>query len=438
MTSSLKQLKIAAFLMPGFTSQSWRHARLRADYPFSLDYYIESAQVAERGLFDTVFIADSPVFPEAPDAVVARMATVSLFEPLSLLSAVAAHTRAIGLIYTASVSDYPPALLARQVASLDHISGGRAGWNLVTSYGPSSRQLGLPDNRKDDNSYARASEFIEVVRGLWDGFEDDALVRDQETGVFADLSRIHPLAHSGPYYPDVRGPLRIARPIQGHPVIAQAGASEDGRAFAAQTADVVFCNCLSIESGRAFHSEIKQRAAAAGRDPEAIKIMPGCSIVWGETDEAAESRLDEISKLFPVEVAVENLMLDLHGYDIDAPFPTDLPAASFSVGHQREITRYATQNGLTIRQTAQRLAVGNKHRVLAGSTTTIADDLEHWIRQGACDGITLMAPFGVEGFNDFVTHVVPELQRRGLYREAYEGRTLREHLGLARPRNRYT
>ncbi|QRF61737.1 NtaA/DmoA family FMN-dependent monooxygenase [Variovorax paradoxus] len=437
MNAPSRQLRIAAFIMPGFTSQSWRHPALPSDFAFNLAQYVECAQIAERALFDTVFVADSATFPEAPDAVVERMASVSLFEPLTLLTAIAARTQRVGLIYTASVSDYPPALLARQVASLDHLSGGRAGWNLVTTYGPSSRQLGLPADKSEDDSYARAAEFVEVVRGLWDGFEDDAILGDKASGLYADLARIHRLEHDGRYYPGVRGPLRIARPVQGHPVIAQAGASQAGRDFAAQTADLVFCNCLSIESGRAFYADLKGRVAAAGRNPHSLKIMPGCSIVWGETDALATEKFEQIASLFPIGVAVENLMLDLHGHPLDSPFPTDVAPARFSVGHQKEITQFAVANGLTLRQTAQRLAVGNKHRVLVGSTQTIADDLEHWLRTEACDGITLMAPFLAQGYAEFADHVVPELQRRGLFRSAYDGSTLREHLGLPRPPNRW-
>ncbi len=431
-----RQLKVAGFVMSGFTAQSWRHPGLPSETAFHLDYYVRSAQIAERGLFDTLFVADVPTFPAAPDAVVARMPSVSLFEPLSLMSTLAAHTRRVGLVYTASVSDYPPALLARQLASLDHLSGGRAGWNLVTTYGPSSRQLGLPDDKAADDSYARADEFVEVVRGLWDAFEDEALVRDKASGIYADLSRIHRFQHTGHYY-QAEGPMRIARPVQGHPVIAQAGASDAGRDFAARTAELIFCNCLSLESGQEFYADIRRRALAQGRDPDALRVLPGCSVIWGETDAIAQEKLQAIAELFPIGVAVENLMLDLHGRPLDEPFPADLPAARFSVGHQREITRFAVQRGLTLRQTAQQLAVGNKHRLLVGSTRTIADDLETWLRAGACDGITLMAPYLADGFAEFADHVVPELQRRGIYRQAYSGPTLRHHLGLPRPANRF-
>lgn len=431
-----KQLHIAAFIMSGMTSQSWRHESIKSDAGFDIDFYLEYGRIAEEGLIDALFLADGATFPNLPDAVVQRLSSVTLFEPATLMTAIAARTTHVGVIYTASTSDNEPNALARQVASLDHISRGRAGWNLVTSYGPGSALLGLPADGEREKRYERAAEFHQVVTGLWDSFEDDAFVLDKAAGRYVDPGKIHRLNHKGQYY-TVPGPLKMARPVQGHPVIAQAGASEAGRELGARTADVIFCTNLSLDDGKAFYADMKARAVRHGRHPDDIKILTGCGVVWGETDAEANEKLDEISSLFPVEVAVENLSLGLADYDPDLPFPRDLPVSKFSVGHQRAITSFAIANNLTIRQTAQRLAVANKHRTIAGTAKTIADNFEEWIENDACDGIVLMSPYLLAGFTDFVRHVVPELQRRGLYRTAYEGKTLRENLGLRRPANRH-
>lgn len=437
MSTAGKQIRFAAFIMSGFTSQSWRHPSIAAGAGFDPEFYIRYGKVAEQGYFDTLFLADGATFPAASDEVVQRMSSVTLFEPATLMSTIGAHTKHVGLIYTVSVSDSEPSALARQLASLDHLSGGRAGWNLVTTYGPGSRHLGLPPSKEQDDSYSRAAEYHDIVTGLWDGFEDDAFVHDKASGIYFDINKLHRLGHKGRYY-ETAGPLRIARPVQGHPVIAQAGASERGRDFGASTADLIFCNCLSLPYAQEFYADIKARADRAGRNPDNVKVMPGCGVVWGETDAIAQEKLDEISDLFPVDVAIENLQMGLTGYDPDQPFPTDLPPSKFSIGHQRAITAFAVENGLTLRQTARRLAVANKHRSIAGTAKTIADSFEEWITQDGCDGFTIMSPYLIDGFEDFVRHVVPELQRRGLYRSAYEGKTLRENLGVPRPANRYT
>ncbi|WP_449396110.1 LLM class flavin-dependent oxidoreductase [Devosia riboflavina] len=430
-----KQLHIAAFLWAGATSQSWRHPSIDPGCGFDIDYYIRYGKVAEEGLIDALFLADGATFPGGPDSVVQRLSSVSLFEPATLMTAIGAHTDHVGLIYTASSSDNEPSALARQVASLDHITHGRAGWNLVTTYGPGSRHLGLPPDERETR-YDRANEFHEVVTGLWDSFEDDAFVHDQESGIFVDTTKVHRLNHKGKYY-ETTGPLKVARPPQGYPVIAQAGASEAGKNLGARTADIIFCNNLSLEYAQEFYADIKTRAVSFGRSPDDVKVLTGCGVVWGETDEIANAKLDEISNLFPVEVAVANLSIGLEKYDPDEPFPRDLPPAAFSLGHQKAITSFALANDLTIRQTALRLAAANKHRSIAGTAKTIADNFEQWLEAGACDGIVLMSPYLLDGLSDFVQHVVPELQRRGIYRKEYEGKTLRENLGLKRPPNRH-
>lgn len=432
-----RQLRLAAFLYSGQTSQAWRHPDISAHDRLDIDYFVDYAKTAEAGLFDTLFLADSTIVPKAPDHVVEAMWSVSQFEPVTLMSHLAAHTAHIGLTYTASVSDYDPALLARQAASLDHVSKGRAGWNLVTSNGPSTARLGIPEDEDHDLRYERAYEFYRATTALWDSFEDDAFIVDKARGVYLDIARLHRPRLDGRWY-KITEPLRLGRPPQGYPVIAQAGSSPAGRDFGARIADTMFCSNLTLEGAQAFYKDVKQRAVNHGREPDDIKIITGTGVIWAPTRAEAEDKADIIAALHPIDVAVRNLGINMDGYDLDGPFPAvNRNAPERSAGRAKVITDYAIANGWTIRQAAQRLASTLTHRLVTGTTTDIADQIEEWFEAGAADGFVIMSPFLLNGFRDFVTHVVPELQRRGLYRTAYEGRTLRENLGLKRPANQY-
>jgi FMN-dependent oxidoreductase (nitrilotriacetate monooxygenase family) len=434
--ASSRQMKLAAFIYQSDTSQAWRHPTVSEQQMFDVNKYIEYARVAEDAKFDALFLADTGAPPRLKDETMSRLSSLSIFEPLTLMCALATHTRNVGLVYTASATYTEPYNIARQVASLDHLSGGRAGWNLVTAYSPTQAAnfggVVVPEHAQ---RYARAEEFYEVVSGLWDSFEDDAFIRDKATGRFVDPAKLHYLDHKGTYY-SVEGPLRIARPVQGHPVIAQAGASEEGRALGARIGNLIFCTNLALEDGQSFYADMKRRAVGFGRSPDDIKIMTGVGIIWGETDEEAQRKFDEISRLYPTDVAIQNFGFDLSQYDPDEKFPLDLPLSRGSQGHQRAITDFAVRHDLTIRQTAQRLAATSKHRVVLGSATTIADQLEEWFLNDACDGFVILSPFLLEGFKDIARYVVPELQRRGLFRKEYEGKTLRENLGVGRPAHR--
>ncbi|ODT66039.1 MAG: hypothetical protein ABS75_29100 [Pelagibacterium sp. SCN 63-23] len=431
-----KQLRLITFPLTGAASQSWRHPDVTAhNGPLDIDYYIEFATTAERGLFDALFLYDGAGVRLDFKGVAERIWSVSAFEPVTLLSAIATQTEHIGLIYTASIADNEPSVLARQSASLDHISHGRAGWNIVTTPGPGATNLGIPADEDHDERYVRAREFYDVVSGLWDSFEDDALVRDKQSGIFTDLSKLHRLNHKGKYYTSA-GPLRVERPVQGHPVIAQAGSSGAGLDFGTAVSDTLFSVNLSIEAGQAYFKDVKARALAHGRQPDDVKIISGVGIVWGETQEEAESSFDEITALWPLDVALGNLGMNLDGYDLDGPFPEN-PEVRFSQGKSRAIINYAHSNGWTIRQTAYRLAASLGHRILVGTTQSIADDFEAWFKGEATDGFVTIFPHALKGLNQFVDNVVPELQRRGLFRTAYEGSTLRENLGLPRPANRH-
>ncbi len=441
MPAAKRQLHLAAFNHGGMYGQSWRHPLVASDGDFSLEYQTAFAQAAECGLFDALFMADESSLARPPNEtdMLQRMSSVTGFEPITLMTALAARTERIGLMFTASSTYYEPYNLARLVGSLDHISGGRAGWNLVTSNNINEAPnygRALPPHA---DRYARAREFHDVVTGLWDSFDDDAFCRDKASGIYVHPDRIHALNYQGEHF-QVRGPLKMARPPQGFPVSAQGGASEEGRQVGAASADVIFSAAHFMDDAQAFYTDIKTRAERVGRHPDDIKILPGVAVVWGSTAAEAEDKFDAISRLWPLTIAIQGITgaigLDISQYSPDEPFP-DLPLSHGIQGHQRAITEFARRHRLTIRQTAQRLSASIKHRSLVGTTQMIADDLEAWFRAEACDGFITMLPYQLQGLREFTAHVVPELQRRGVFRTAYSGRTLRDHLGIPRPASRY-
>ncbi|WP_326950432.1 LLM class flavin-dependent oxidoreductase [Amycolatopsis sp. NBC_01307] len=431
-----RQLHLNAFVMPnGHHEAAWRHPTTDPRRARTLQHYVDIARTAERGKLDSLFLADG----------VALWGNVkhnshSHFEPLTLLSALAASTVHIGLIATASTTYNEPYHLARKFASLDHLSGGRAGWNIVTSAGiDEARNFNLAKRPSHASRYERAEEFIEVVKKLWDSWEDDAALVDRETGVYADTDRIRPIAHDGPHF-QVRGPLNIERPPQGHPLLVQAGSSETGKEYAARHAEAVFTAQQTFAEGKAFYADVKGRLAKYGRTPDEIKILPGILPILGRTEAEARRREAELNALITPEYGLRQLskMLDhdLTGYPLDGPLPE---VGSFTEGGQSRfelVVGLARREDLTIRQLLERLAGGRGHRVFAGTPVQVADELEAWFTGGAADGFNIMPPTLPGGLDDFVDLVVPELRRRGLFRTAYTGSTLREHYGLARPVNR--
>lgn len=431
--SEKKQLRLAGFIYSGANSQSWRIPEFTAHDSLDIDYFIEYAQLAESAGIETLFLADGASFPSGTEAETRSLWSVSSFEPVTLMSAIAARTSRIGLIYTASVSDNEPTHLARQLLSLDHISRGRAGWNVVTTPGPGSWNLGIhtPDDGPD--KYRRARAFLEATTALVDSFEDDALPRNKETGTYVDLEKVHYPNIQNDYY-RVTQPLKVERSPQGRPVIAQAGTSPEGLAFGAETADVIYCANYSIEAGQRTWSRIKDHAVAVGRSPDDIVILTGAAVVWGETQAEAERKLDQVASLWPIEIAMQNMAIDFPGHDLDDPFPEDY-VPRFSKGRSDAIAHYALSNGLTIRQTAHRVSVGLGHRPVVGTTKSIADDFEAWLDASATDGFALIQPRLIHGLRDVVDHVIPELKRRGIFRGHYPEITLRGNLGLQRPRN---
>ena len=435
-----KQLHLGAFMRPvGIHTAWWRYPSAYADANFNLKHIVRFIQTLERGCFDAFFMADHLAVLNMSMDALKRSGTATSFEPLTLLSALAMVTERIGLIATASTTFDEPYHIARRFASLDHISAGRAGWNVVTTANPDAAlNFGRDDMMEHDARYDRAREFHDVVTGLWDSWADDAWLRDKESGIFFDPAKMHVLAHKGEHL-SVRGPLNIARPVQGWPVIVQAGASEAGRQLAAETAEVIFGSSRTIEDARRFYADVQGRMAALGRAPGSLKILPGALVIAGRTMAEAEEKRRLLDSLVHPESGLPNLSMrlgvDASAFDLDAPLP-DIPETNAGQSSRATLVELARRDGLTVRQLAQ-LVGGYGGLQMVGTAESIADEMQAWLESDACDGFNIMFHTVPEGLDDFVGLVVPELQRRGIFRKAYEGTTLREHLGLARPGNRF-
>ncbi|WP_431283645.1 LLM class flavin-dependent oxidoreductase [Humitalea sp. 24SJ18S-53] len=435
-----RQLHLGAFMRPVVIhTGGWRYPGAWPDANFNFPKLVRLIQTLERGKFDAFFMADHLALLNMPVESLRRSHTVTSFDPLTLLPALAAVTERIGLIATASTTYNDPYHVARKFASLDHISNGRAGWNLVTTANPDAAlNFGHDEHMAHGERYKRAREFHDVVTGLWDSFADDAFIRDVDSGVFWDPSRMHVLNHEGPEL-KVRGPLNVARPVQGWPVIVQAGASDAGRQIAAETAEVVFAAGGPIADAQAFYADVKRRAARAGRDPDGIKIMPGCLVVVGETLDEARAKRALLDSLVHEDSAMGSLTValgvDARQFDPDGPLP-EIPETEGGKSGRARAIAMAKRDNLTVRQLAQRLG-GYGGNAMVGTPATIADEMETWLDGHACDGFNIMFPYVPGGLDDFVTMVVPELQRRDLFRTDYTGTTLRDHLGLKRPPNRF-
>lgn len=439
------ELRLGAFFNPtGHHVASWRHPGAQADAGINFRHYVEIAQTAERAKFDMVFLADNVCVRDANMEALSRSAQyIANFEPITLISALAAVTDRIGLTCTASTSYNEPFHIARKFASLDHISGGRAGWNLVTS-GMAAEALNFNRDAHYGHAerYERANEFAEVVTALWDSWDDDAFVRDKDSGRFFDPAKLHTLNHKGKHF-KVRGPLNVPRPPQGRPVIVQAGTSDDGMDVAARFAEVIFSANLTMESCQQYFKEVKTRAQDKfGRNPDHLKVMPGLSCYIGRTEQEAKEKYDYQNSLMHPVVAREILStvlggVDLNPYDFDGPLPDNLPMSNASQSTFKYVTELAKNDNLTMRQIAQVVAGARAKLVMVGTAKQLADRMEQWFVEEAADGFNIMPPYLPGSLDDFVELVIPELQRRGLFRIEYTGKTLREHLGLPRPPSRY-
>ncbi|GGK07041.1 LLM class flavin-dependent oxidoreductase [Pseudomonas matsuisoli] len=425
-----RQMHLGLFLLgTGSHTAGWR-------YPGALDSFVDFAaiqkigQIAERGLFDLIFMGDNlNADPKAHPSYTLRL------EPLTMLAALATSTRHVGLGATVSTTYSDPFTVARAFASLDFISGGRAAWNAVTTSNPViGANFGTvhPDHAR---RYEMAGEFVDVVKQLWDGWADDAVVADRKSGLYIDPQKVRAIDHEGEFF-KVKGPLNISRAPQGHPVVLQAGGSEAGLQMAAKSADVAFSVVQDIDEARASYADLKKRLPSFGRRPEDVTVLPGVMPVVGRTDKEARDKLNELQGYIgdgkAMAVLAERLGQDFSGYDLDAPVPEmDLPDTYHAF--TRVLLSKARREKMTLRDLYSLTAAARGHWVICGSPETIANTLQEWFETRAADGFNIMPPYFHEGFEDFVDGVVPILQERGLFRRQYEGSTLREHLGLARP-----
>lgn len=421
----------------------WRHPGAFMGSGVDFAQAVEVARTAERGLFDLLFLSDgAAVSAFGSDEAKGRMAKAVKFEPMTLLSALAAVTRHLGLVATSTTTYNEPYTLARQFASLDQISGGRAGWNLVTS---NNEAEALNYNRDKHISHAdrydRAVEFAEVVLGLWDSWEDDAFIREPESGVFLDPAKLHALEHRGKHF-TVRGPLNVPRSPQGRPVLVQAGASDTGRDLAARTAELVFTAQTTFEQGQEFYRDVRARLAKFGRRQDEVRIMPGFYPVVGRTEAEAREKFDRLQSLIHPSVGIAILehtigVPNLDRHPLDGPVP-EMADTNGPLSRQRLLLEAARRENLTLWQLCLLNAGPRGHLMAVGTAAQVADVMEHWFRNEAADGFNVMPAWLPGSLDDFVLMVVPELQRRGLFRTHYEGRTLRENLGLPWPENRWT
>jgi N-acetyl-S-(2-succino)cysteine monooxygenase len=426
---------------------AWRHPDSWSDnLVMDLDHFISIAKTAERGKFAGIFLPDGNGVRQMDRPELFRAVSPAdrpaIFEPVTLLSAISQHTSHVGLAATATTTYEEPFHLARKFASLDHLSGGRAAWNIVTTSDPDdSKNFGFDDHLARDRRYPRAMEFIEVVKGLWDSWAEDAFVQNRETGDFLDPSRVHVLNHEGEYF-KVSGPLNVARPIQGYPVLFTAGQSEAGRELAAKQADCLFTVAMTKKDAVALFNDVKGRLAKYGRTPEMLKIFPCVSAYVAPTAEEAEALYTQITELILPNVGVQflskTLMMDLSGCDIDGPVPEiDMQEVVGLDSVRKLAAAFIKANNLTVRQAYQTLMPLNGGPMFKGNPIQVADMIEDWYVSGACDGLMVTTPVSPKVLENFVELVVPELQRRGIMRTEYAGSTLRENLGLSLPPSRF-
>ena len=415
----------------GHHNAAWRHPESPVERLSDIRYYEEVAQLAERGKLDAVFLADG----HAPNNITDGPRW--FLEPITMLTAMARATERIGLICTVSSTFYTPFHAARLMASLDHISGGRTGWNVVTSmFDVEARNHGYEAMPGHAERYARADEFIQAVLQLWDSWDDGAMLNDRH-GDYVDASRVRPIHHHGAHFL-VDGPLTVPRPPQGHPVLFQAGASEHGRALAGKYAEAIYAVAYDLPSAQAYYRSIRDSVKAAGRDAP-VPILPGLVTYVGSTEAEAKAKQRELDELLPAESSLRQLQLfidqDCMNWELDGPVPPLPPLEEFTgpKGRYATVLRIIETEQPTVRQLLGRLAAGGGHCTMVGTPEQIADKMEDWYRKGGADGFNLMPPTQPGSVEDFIEHVIPILQQRGLFRQDYEHTTLRGHLGLQRP-----
>ena len=437
-----RQMHLGVFIYPGgHHIAAWRHPNMQANRITELDYYRETAAIAERGKFDLYFVGDGLNARERGNKVMGQVAINNL-DPVSIVSAIAGMTERIGLVATLSTTYNEPFSIAAKFATLDHLSGGRAGWNIVTTLDDKAAlNFSRVEAMEKTLRYERARAFVDAVTGLWDSWEDGAVVADPASGQFFDPARVRAPDHAGRFF-SVRGPADLPRPVQGWPVMVQAGGSPPGRDFAAMVGEAIFTAQGALDGAQAFRADIHARMATHGRRPEQVKIMPGLSPILGSTEQEARQREEELAELVHPDVGTwmltEMTGFPLYEFPLDGLLPTAAIRAANPVlsRNATSLVERAEHAPMTLREAGRIMARSRVHQSFVGTPEQLADHMTHWLHEGGCDGFNLLPPVFPDDLALFVDHVVPGLQRRGVFRREYAGTTLRDHLGLARPPGR--
>lgn len=433
-----RKIKLSAFFLPsGHHVSSWRHPKSKNDGGINFNHYVEVAKIAERGKFDMIFLSDTLGIRSQykNNEELSKRGHIICFEPTTILAALSTATKNLGLVATASTTYNEPYNIARRFATIDFISNGRVGWNVVTSRTDIEAQnFNMDKHPEHSKRYQRAREFIEVVTGLWNSWDIDAFIVDKQSGIYFDPNKLRVLNHKGEFF-SVKGPLNIVKSPQGKPVIIQAGSSEDGQDFAAEWGEVVFTAHQTLQDAQSFYSSLKSQVINYGRSPQNLLIMPGIFPIIGNTYNEAKQKYEELQNLIDPQVGLSLLsgllgdVVDINSLQLDKKLPP-LDLSNASTGKQRVICEMAKKEGLTVRQLYKSVAGSRGHKIVLGTAKDIADQLEEWFINNGADGFNIMSPCLPNDLNDFVDLVVPELQRRGLFREDYEGSTLRDNLGI--------
>jgi alkanesulfonate monooxygenase len=440
MSQGKRQLSLSVFVqLYGTHAHAWRQPGVKAGGPPDFAEWAKIVQTLERGKFDYAFFADFVGNGGDEVNAIERRPRGGGFEPLALTAALAGVTKHIGLVATVNTNFNEPYNLARRLASIDHLSGGRSGWNVVSSLSEGAeKSFGIARPLDHAGRYERAGEFIDVAKALWDSWDDDAFDHaDKEAGIFLQGKHAHPVHHHGKHF-SLDALLDIARPLQGYPVFFQAGNSDAGREFAAQYAEVIYAAAQTIEAAQAFYSDVKGRLARYGREPDDLKVTPGLFYFIGSSRQEAQEKYDSFLQAVDLSGRRQLMGVDVTTYPLDGPLPDDIPEPANGRGRWQQVVALARRENLSIRELILRFSVVQGHRIIVGTPSDIADQLEDWFRNGAADGFNLKPPLLPSSLDEFVDLVVPELQKRGIFRTEYEGTTLREHLGLRRPPNSHS
>jgi FMN-dependent oxidoreductase (nitrilotriacetate monooxygenase family) len=443
MASHNRRMRLMAFpVSNGAHIAGWRYVPPTENRSHTMAFHRRTAELCERGLFDAIFFADAQGFRPIEGRDAFSRTDAPRLEPVTLLAALSQVTSRLGLVATMSTSYNEPYSAARRFATLDHLSGGRAGWNVVTSTTDNeAHNFGRESHFGHSERYARAHEFLDVCRKLWDSWDDDAIVADSETGRYFEPDRVHAVAHAGDHF-RVAGPMTMPRAPQGHPVIVQAGASAAGQALAAATAEVVFSSSPTAEMAKRYYDSLKADVIATGRRADECLLLSAFQPIVAATEAEARDIAHELHQAIHPALAISLLqtalgnVIDLSGYDPDGPLP-DVPETSRSQGIQQRVVEMARRDSLSIAEIARRIAAGRTAKTIAGTAEQVADEMAAWFTGHVCDGFIIASPYLPDSLEAFVTGVVPILQERGLFRTEYEGATLRENLGLARPASQY-